>query len=241
MENPSPMQARAPAMNIPPPRNYRGPQRRARSSEVQRNNFELDNLAMVPRARVLAGNAVDSNYNRNRNEGPREDLRFDAKARRNIDDLRLSESDFQPRISSSGGRRERRSSRGSYGGSRPRRASLTMKQAVDEGMIKKHDVTNFKMYDSRRVSVGRASSAGKRGIQRSANNLREYPNDRTQDVNGFQNFNASYKRDKFIHEYPVVTRSARSGDNRANYLYHSHKNERDTAFCGEGETACNLI
>jgi hypothetical protein len=120
-----------------------------------------------------------------------------------------------------------------------------MKEAIDGGELRKHDVGNFAMYDSRRsVNVSGVSSVRRSssyGVERSMNNLREFPNDRSQDVNAYGNFNDRYKRDRFMHEYPVYSTTARAGDHRMDYLFHSTRNERDTGICGTGDGACRLI
>lgn len=136
----------------------------------------------------------------------------------------------------------RRGMRNSTKVGRPRRASLTMKEALASNELKKHDVKEFNMYESPRPSETRGGM--QRSSVRSSDSRIEYPNDPKLSQNNYSNFHSKDRRDRFVQEYPVVsnTNGYGSGHNRMNNMRrHIQASNREPTLCGSGDQACQLI
>lgn len=145
-----------------------------------------------------------------------------------------------------------RSLRGSYMNSRrvrdstkvgrPRRASLTMKEALASNELKKHEVKEFNMYESPRVSQTLARR--QRSSVKSNDSRIEYPNDQKLNENNFSNFHSKQRRDRLVQEYPVVahTNGYGTGHDRMNQMRRNIRtSNREPTLCGSGDQACQLI
>lgn len=129
----------------------------------------------------------------------------------------------------------RRKRRDSTQVGRPRRASLTMREALENNELKKHDLTN---YESPGVSQTLRRST--RNSVRSNDSRIHYPNDPKFEENRFGNFHSSQRRDRFVQEYPVHPNVV--GVNRMDMMRkHIEMNEREPTFCGTGDQGCQLI
>lgn len=127
-------------------------------------------------------------------------------------------------------------------GSRNGRASLTMKEALENNELTKHDVPNFRMYESPRASNFRKRSP--RGSVSSNDSRIKYPNDPRLEENNFSNFHSGSRRDRYIQEYPVVGSSDgfSTRENRMNQMRRHIELERnEPTLCGTGDQACILI
>lgn len=125
---------------------------------------------------------------------------------------------------------------------RPRRASLTMKEALENNEIRKHDVKNFRMYESPRPSQSLRRS--RRNSVTSNDSRIEYPNDPRTDENNFSNFHSKERRDRYVQEYPVVPNNNGYGgnmDRAAQMRRHVEMNNSEPGMCGTGGEECQLI
>ena len=206
------------------------------------------------------GARITSNAQSLAKPGPRNDIlkqrrfkeRYDQ--RRNLDDEPILEGSRVGEIP----RRSRVRAPG-----QPRR-SLSMKEAVQAGELTLHDdeakVDQHPTALVRREAVVPLQSrrSRSRGGQVRTSQLsrgpefapvmKTYEPNPAQDVNNFQNFFAKERRDRMVHEYPVIGNGRYEADysrygreRRMDDLYRNIENDRDTNFCGSGDQACVLI